>query len=321
MEKHDNKPWDDSLRKLVRANPQAFVTWILGDAQFLGELPEKLKTWNLEVDALLRTAVKGQQMLLHIEFQTYNDLEMAERLLRYNILARSEYKLPVVSCVIYLLRDGKVPSSQLIWASPLGRDVIHFFFESIELGEVAPDDLLAMEQPGLLPLLPLTEGGASKEVTEQMFARLQHREQADLLAIGSTLASLVFSRENSPDLEWLYRRLRAMHDILRESPYYQEILREGREEGLVKGLEEGLQKGRKAGLEEGIQEGKLKGQQEMLLAFVQARFPTMTLLTKKLIAVIDDPASLQDVAVKISMAQTDEEVQQYLLEGIEKSGS
>ena len=116
-----------------------------------------------------------------------------------------------------------------------------------------------------------------------------------------------------------------MHDILRESPYYQEILQEGREEGLVKGLEEGLQKGHKAGHQEGIQEGvqkgKLEGQRELLLALVQARFPTMAHLTKKLIAVIDDPASLQDVAVKISMAQTDTEVQQYLLEGIEKSGS
>ena len=112
-----------------------------------------------------------------------------------------------------------------------------------------------------------------------------------------------------------------MHDILRESPYYQEILQEGREEGLVKGLEEGLQKGRKAGLQEGVQKGKLEGQRELLLAFVQARFPTMDRLTKKLIATIDDPASLQDVAIKISMAQTDEEVQQYLLEGIEKSGS
>lgn len=31
-----------------------------------------------------------------------------------------------------------------------------------------------------------------------------------------------------------------MHDIIRESPYYQEILKEGREEGLEKGREEGM---------------------------------------------------------------------------------
>jgi predicted transposase YdaD len=100
-----------------------------------------------------------------------------------------------------------------------------------------------------------------------------------------------------------------MHDVLRESPYYQEILQEGRQEG----LEEGLQ--------EGVQQGKLEGQRETLLAIVQARFPKMVRLTTKLVAAIDDPAILQDVTVKISMAHTTEEVQQYLLEGIEKNGS
>ncbi|HEU0003882.1 MAG TPA: hypothetical protein VFQ36_23445 [Ktedonobacteraceae bacterium] len=103
-----------------------------------------------------------------------------------------------------------------------------------------------------------------------------------------------------------------MHDILRESPYYQEILREGRQEGLEEGLQEGLQ--------EGVQKGKLEGQRETLLAIVQARFPRMVRLTKKLVTVIDDTASLQEVIVKISMAQTTQEVQQYLLEAIEKNG-
>jgi predicted transposase YdaD len=305
MDKRDDKPWDDSLRKLVRANPQAFVSWILGEAEFIGELPEKLKSWKLEVDALLRTSVKGHQMLLHIEFQTYNDLEMAERLLRYNVLLRSEYKLPVVSCVIYLLKDGAVPPSQLIWNAPIERDVIHFFFESIELGELSPDDLLTMEQPGLLPLLPLTKGGIRKEVTEQMFTSLKASEQTDLLAIGGTLASLVFSREHSPDLEWLHRRLRAMHDILRESPYYQEILQEGYQEGR----------------QEGREEGKLEGQREALLAIVQFRFPKIARLAKRLVAANDDPAGLQNLTVKISMAQTAEEAKQYMLEAVEENGS
>ncbi|HKV58532.1 MAG TPA: hypothetical protein VJO32_09620, partial [Ktedonobacteraceae bacterium] len=277
----------------------------LGEGEFIGELPEKLKTWKLEVDALLRTFVRGHQMLLHIEFQTYNDLDMAERLLRYNVLLRSEYKLPVLSCVIYLLRDGSVPPTQLNWSVPIGRDVIHFFFESIELGELTPDDLLNMEQPGLLPLLPLTKGGITKDMTEQMFAGLESSEQNDLLAIGGTLASLVFSREHSPDLEWLHRRLRAMHDILRESPYYQEILQEGYQEGR----------------QEGLEEGKLEGQREILLAIVRFRFPKINRLAKTLVATFNDPASLQSLTVKISMAQTVEEAKQYLLEEVEENGN
>ncbi len=36
---------------------------------------------------------------------------------------------------------------------------------------------------------------------------------------------------SSKDLEWLIRRFREMHEIIRDTPIYQEILREGWEEG------------------------------------------------------------------------------------------
>jgi len=148
MEKSDlDKPWDDSLRTLVRVNPQAFVVWLLETAQFLEELPHKLKTWKLEVDALLRVIVNGVEMLLHIEFQSSNDPTMAERLLRYNVLARSDYGLPVLSCVIYLFRDGDVPKSPLNWTIPTGQEVLQFHFGSIKLGELSPEALLQIGQP------------------------------------------------------------------------------------------------------------------------------------------------------------------------------
>jgi hypothetical protein len=54
MENRAEKPWDDSLRSLVRASPQAFVSLVLGDAHFNRELPHKLKTWKQEVDSLMR---------------------------------------------------------------------------------------------------------------------------------------------------------------------------------------------------------------------------------------------------------------------------
>src|SRR5690242_7691103 len=314
MDKEVDKQWDDSLRKLIRANPQAFILWVLGEAQFIGELPEKLKSWKLEVDSLLHVIFNGKEMLLHIEFQTYNDSAMAERLLRYNILARSEYKLPVLSCVIYLLRDGNVPKSPLSWTVPTGQEVLRFLFQSIELGELLPEELLHMNQPGLLPLLPLTKGGARREVANVMFAELKTAaaEQAELMAIGSTLASLVFKRENPADLEWLHRRLQEMHDTLRESPFYQEILQEGREEGREEGLEEGLEKGHL--------EGKLEGLRETLLTIVQVRFPKMARLAKGLAAITEDPAVLQNLILKISLAQTFEEAQKSLIEEGEENG-
>lgn len=281
--------WDDSLRSLVRANPEAFIKWLLSDAQYKEERPHKLKSWKLEVDALLHAIADGEDMLVHIEFQTYNDTDMAERLLRYNVLARSEYNLPVLSFVIYLLSDGKVPQSPLSWKVPGGQEVLQFHFRSIELAELLPGDLLEIGHPGLLPLLPLTKGGASREVIQRMFTEIEATDQAELLTIGSTLASLVFSKENSADLEWLHRRLREMNNILRESPFYQEILQEGREEGL-----------------EMLRQAFLK--------IVEARFPKLLRLAKGQAAITDDPEELENLLVKVSIAQDAKEAKGFLLD-------
>jgi hypothetical protein len=187
------KPWDDSLKKLVHADPRAFVNWIVADAHFTGERPYELKHWTLEVDALLEVTVNGQDMLLHLEFQTYHDPEMDERLLRYNVLARSEHKIPVLSCVIYLLKDGEAPSSPLSWSLPNGQQVLEFHYQSIELAALSPGDLLQSDQPGLLPLLPLTKGGARREIVESMFSGLLAARKIELIPIGYTLASLALA--------------------------------------------------------------------------------------------------------------------------------
>ncbi len=182
-------------------------------------------------------------------------------------------------------------------------------FESIELGEWPPEVLLQRGEPGLLPLLPLTRGGASREAATKMFVDLEAAGRTELIGIGATLASLVFSRENIADLPWLHRRLCEMHNILRESPFYQEILQEGREEGLEKGLQEGLEKGLQEGLEKGLQVLR-----ETLLKVVQARFPKMVRLAKGQAAIIDDPAALESLIVKVSIAQDAKEARRALLD-------
>jgi predicted transposase YdaD len=295
------KPWDDSLKKLVHADPQAFVSWFVPGASFIGARPHELKNWTLEVDALLEVKVDGEDMLLHLEFQTYSDPEMAERLLRYNVLARSEHRLPVLSCVIYLLAEGEVLPSPLIWMVPSRREVLQFHYQSIELGVLSSEELLHTGQTGLLPLLPLTKSGARREIAETMFRELLGAKRMELVPIGYTLASLAFSRENPADQDWLLRRFHDMHDILRETPIYQEILKEGREEGLEQGLEQGLQR------------GQLEALRQAVIDVVVERFPRLVRLTKKQVAVVEDPEVLRHVLVKMSVAQSLEEARQHLL--------
>ena len=95
-----------------------------------------------------------------------------------------------------------------------------------------------------------------------------------------------------------------MYDILRETRAYQEMTKESREEG------------RQEGLEEGRQEGKLEALRQTLLTIAQERFHNtkMTRLAKGQATIINDPDVLQDLILKVSLAQTLEEAQKYLLD-------
>ena len=106
--------WDDSLRKLVHADPQAFVHLVDPEAEYLNAYKEKLKPLTREVDGLLLTQrTDGKLQLIHMEIQSVTDPEMGDRMLVYHVLARTQYHLPVLSCVIYLRQDGVVPHLQV----------------------------------------------------------------------------------------------------------------------------------------------------------------------------------------------------------------
>jgi hypothetical protein len=87
---------------------------------------------------------------------------------------------------------------------------------------------------------------------------------------------------------WFKRRFSMFQDILRESPIYQEL------------VEQGLEKG-------------IQGQREMLLGFVQMRFPELLALAKQRTEGITDPDLLPSMSHKLFAAQTLEEARRILL--------
>lgn len=56
--------------------------------------------------------------------------------------------------------------------------------------------------------------------------------------------------------------------MLRESPWYNELMKEGLEQG----LEQGLERGREEGLQQGLQQGRQEGEAEILLVILTDRF-------------------------------------------------
>ena len=183
------------------------------------------------------------------------------------------------------------------WEVPNKEEVLQFHFRSIDVGRLSAEDILRTNQPGLYPLLPLTEGGARREKVEMMFGKLGGTGKTELELIGFTLASLVFNRENKADQDWLIRRFHEMHDILRETPIYQEILKEGREEGLEKGREE----------------GQIEALRRAVVQIVLQRFPKLVRLAREKVAFAEDSDILLDLIGKLSVAADVENAKQCLL--------
>jgi len=98
-----------------------------------------------------------------------------------------------------------------------------------------------------------------------------------------------------------------MYDILQETPIYQYLTKESREDGLQEGLEKGHQE-------------ECEALRQMIVDIVRKRFPKTVRLAKKQVAVVDDPAQLRQLVVDISVAQTEEEVTQHLVAVDEEEG-
>ena len=82
-------------------------------------------------------------------------------------------------------------------------------------------------------------------------------------------------------------------DILRESWVYKEIGQEYFEQGIEQGIEQ--------------------GKRDMLLSFVQKKFPEVTSLAKQQVDKITDSQTLQIIFFKLVDAQSIEEARQILL--------
>lgn len=315
--------WDDSLRKLVHANPQAFVHLVDPEAQYLTAYREKLKPLTREVDGLLLTkCTNGQQQLIHIEIQSTNDPEMGDRMLVYHVLVRIQYHLPVRSCVIYLRQDGVVPQPPHRWHDGNGRVANDFHYTVIEIAKMTAAELRAFGEVGLLPLLPLTKDGANREVAEEMYTELQVVGNLDLLQIGQMIASLAFGEARPQDQEWAVRRYREMYDRLQDTPVYKEMVRLATEKAraeVLKETEEALKKAEET-LKE-AEEAYKRDLREMLLTLVQARFPKLTDLTMHLARTIDQSSTLQTLILKIGTASSLKEARQQLFKIIEEENS
>ncbi len=230
------KPWDGKMKRVLTEIPQDTVDWLLAGATFISVLPNELEDETIYADLLFEISIDDQQNILHIEIQRNRDAQMGERLWEYNVKASLKYEFPVWSVVIYLKDDGKVVEAPYTRKLSTGRYIHQFDFDVVKLWEIPTEYFQQEGLIGLLPLLPLTQNGARREVVDRVISRLTppgEEPKSELLTLTYGLASLILI--NEADQEWLIRRFGQMYDILRETRAYQELIKDGLEQGLQQG--------------------------------------------------------------------------------------
>ena len=286
------KPWDGKSKRVLTEIPQDTVDWLLPGAKFVSNLSPELEDETVYADLLFEVSINGKRALLHIEIQRNRHSHMAERMWDYNHRATIKYKCAVSSVVIYLIDDGQVATTPLIKDFPTGRIIHTFDFDVVKLWEIPTEFFSQQGLKGLLPFTPLTKNGARRETIDEVITRLAppgEEPNKELLVLTFGLASLILITE--ADQQWLVRRIEKMHDFLYDTPVYQHIMRQGREEER----------------REQVQELR-----ETLLEVIMELFPKIRVPAQEQVDAITNTLLLRQLIVRIVTFKTPEEALQYL---------
>ncbi len=305
--------WDGSLKRLITANPQHFISWLLPEAQLLHEVPEHLNR-AIDADLLYAVAYHDYPILCHIEIQRRRDPKMARRAWEYNTVITCKYNQLTWSFILYLKKESNIEDSPMVLRVPNGGPEIHrFHYVNVKLWEVPTESLRDLGSFGLLPLLPLTREGGKPDVVEEVITEINGLQDLkmrnDLLTISMTLASLALDKQS--DREWLRRRFLMYQDILHDTEIYQLIMQEGLEKGVQQGLEKGVQQGLEKGVQQAEQQ-EIQDLRQLLLDFVRARFVALLPFATTAVEHISNKDVLQRLILAVGTARDAQEAQEIL---------
>lgn len=189
---------------------------------------------------------------------------MPTKTLGLPIIQESQQNNAIAACLLYFLRIQ-----------------VKYFYPQRE-------EILALKQPGLLPLSLLTRDIVNGIMVK---AELLENNLNNLLPVGYTIATWVL---RTTDLAWLEREYDKMLDFFKDSPAYEWMTRDAREEGRQE------------------TQRVLDVFRQTVVALVAERFPKWAGMAQKQVQNIENPQKLQEAILFISATQDAAEVANIL---------
>ena len=241
------KAADIGSKRLISLAPDAWVKWVTQRSDVVARriVASEFQWISRDTDVLLEAYDPeiGKFLILN-ELQLRYSAQMPRRMRAYAALAEERYNLPVYPVLINILP----PSPTVVIATAYESEVLGLRalqqYRVINLWEIDAQIVFQQQLKPLLPFIPVLKNGGEESVVRQAVQLLRTDEQlSELEPLLAFFASFVLSSRLVQQI------MRWDMAVLLESPWYQEILNKGIQQGRQEGIREGLLAAIEFGLE------------------------------------------------------------------------
>ncbi|MFN6536669.1 MAG: Rpn family recombination-promoting nuclease/putative transposase [Nostoc sp. EkiNYC01] len=237
-----SKPADISTKRLISLAPDNWVKWVTQIPDVIvGEILNSEFQWlSRQSDVLIRVeSPEYGKFLIVNELQLRYKPEMPRRMRAYTALAEEKYNLPAYPVLINILKGSNTEIPTTYTSNVAGLRATQDY-RVINLWEVDVNTVFETPLPSLIPFVPILKGGDNEVIIREALQILRADEQLNQLeTVLAFFATFVIESALVQEI------MRWDMAVLRESPWYQEILREGeargRREELYSGIELALE--------------------------------------------------------------------------------
>jgi predicted transposase YdaD len=222
------------------------------------EIPDDLQlTKERKPDVLKKiTDRHNRTFILHIEWQSQNDKNMAYRMAEYAVMLYRKYRLPVKQYVIFMGKDAVTMKTSIKHKN------LKFWYKIIPLNGIEYNFFLQSEDPAIKVFAILANFGNDdiENVLENIFQQINATADGNLTEEKhiNQLRVLVQLCNDNVKLKFEHMISTRTFFKVKEDAFY----KIGREEGEAIGQAKGEVKGKEVGLAEGIEVGKAVGEAE-----------------------------------------------------------
>jgi predicted transposase YdaD len=225
-------------KRLLGLAPDAWAKWVTQqeDVVALEILGSDFQWVSRENDVLMkvRSPTHGEFLIL-TELQLRYTTKMPLRMRAYAALAQEKYGLPVYPVLVNILQPTDTTIVRDRFESNFLGLQARQDFHVINLWEINVETVFEQSLDTLLPFIPILKDGGNQQTVRRALTRLQQNEQlVELESLLGFFASFVL------ETELVQQIMRWDVTVLRESPWYQEILLEGEKRGRQEAEEVGV---------------------------------------------------------------------------------